>query len=67
MKTLVTSAELVQRLNITCINERSIAELRRSGKIPYLRVGYRTLLYDPEKVLAALQRHEIKAVNVRAR
>jgi hypothetical protein len=31
-------------------------------KIPYIRCGYRTVLFDPEKVRAALQKFEVKAV-----
>lgn len=29
-------------------------------KIPFLRVGHRTLLFDPAKVRAALQKFEVK-------
>jgi len=31
-------------------------------KIPYLRVGYRTCLFDVEKVRTALEKFEVKAV-----
>ena len=34
-------------------------------KIPYLKVGHRTLLFDPEKVEKALQRFEIPAINAK--
>jgi excisionase family DNA binding protein len=30
-------------------------------KIPFLRVGHRTLLFDPEKVRAALNKFEVQA------
>jgi hypothetical protein len=39
----------------------SVAMLRRSGKIPYVKLGYRTLRYDLDKVLAALAKREVKA------
>jgi len=31
-------------------------------KIPYLKCGHRTLLFDPEKVQKALERFEVHAV-----
>jgi hypothetical protein len=52
--------ELSQRLDAN-ITPRSIALWRRSGKIPYVKLGYRTLRYDLDKVLAALTKREIKA------
>jgi hypothetical protein len=45
---------------------RPVRQLRtfvQAKKIPYLKVGYRTLLFDPVKVEKALQRFEIPAVN----
>jgi hypothetical protein len=59
-KKLVTDKQLVETLP-DGFTTRRIATLRRDGKIPYVKLGYRTLLYDPEKVMAALQRREIKA------
>jgi hypothetical protein len=44
------------------LTERQIRTLYQTGKIPYMKVGHRTVLFDPEKVMAALERFEIKAV-----
>ena len=46
-------------------NTRTISTLRRSGKIPYLKLGWRTVRYDLDKVVAALQRLEVRAVGDR--
>ena len=40
------------------ITSRSLREFRRRRLIPFLKLGKRTILYDPEKVLAALEKHE---------
>lgn len=42
--------------------ERTIRTWVQRRKIPYLRVGHRTLLFDPEKVRAALEKFEVHAV-----
>jgi hypothetical protein len=60
MKKLLTDKELVATLNCG-FTPRTIATLRRSKKIPFVKIGYRTLRYDAEKVLAALMRREVKA------
>ena len=47
---------------------RSVRQLRgfvAAKKIPYLKIGHRTLLFDPEKVEKALQRFEIPAVDAK--
>jgi hypothetical protein len=41
---------------------RQLRTLIAAKKIPYLKIGHRTLLFDPEKVEKALQRFEIPAV-----
>ena len=41
---------------------RSFRTWMHQGKIPFLRVGHRTCLFDPLKVRAALNRLEVKAV-----
>jgi hypothetical protein len=46
-------------------NPRTISTLRREGKIPYLKLGWRTIRYDLGKVIAALQRLEVRAVGDR--
>lgn len=57
--------ELSERLDAN-ITVQSIALWRRSGKIPYVKLGYRTLRYDLHKVLAALVRREVKAIGSKA-
>jgi hypothetical protein len=47
---------------------RPVRQLRTfvaEKKISYLKIGHRTLLFDPEKVEKALQRFEIPAVNTK--
>jgi len=46
----------------TSFTKRSVLNLRQAGRIPYTRIGYRTLRYDASKVLAALTRNEIRAI-----
>lgn len=41
---------------------RTLRTLKTQRKIPYIRAGYRTLLFDLEKVMAALEKMEVKAV-----
>jgi hypothetical protein len=41
---------------------RSIRTWMHQGKIPFIRVGHRTCLFDPDKVREALNRLEVKAV-----
>jgi hypothetical protein len=45
------------------INSRQLRELRFRKKIPYIPVGHRTLVYNLDAVLEALQRLEIKETN----
>jgi hypothetical protein len=59
-KKLLTAEQLVAELDCG-LNTRNIASLRRAKKIPVIRIGYRTLRYDAEKVFAALMRREVKA------
>jgi|Kansoi300Nextera_1026150.scaffolds.fasta_scaffold54182_2 hypothetical protein len=61
-KKLLNAQELVAELRMTGISVRTIAGLRRARKIPYVKLGYRTMFYDPDRVLAALSSREIKAV-----
>jgi hypothetical protein len=65
-KQLLTDEELAGELG-TGFKRRTIASLRRAGKIPYQRIGYRTLRYNLDAVLAALSRLEVKAVSGRRR
>jgi hypothetical protein len=40
---------------------RTLRTLKQAGKIPYLRLGHRMILFQPSKVFAALERFEVKA------
>jgi hypothetical protein len=44
------------------IPPRTLRSLYIAKKIPFLKPGHRTLLFDPEKVLAALEKFEVRAV-----
>jgi len=43
------------------VPKRTLRTLFHARKIPGIRAGYRTLLFDPAKVRAALEKLEIKA------
>ncbi len=64
IKQLLTDQELAIELG-TGFKRRTIASLRRAGKIPVIKIGYRTLRYDLDAVMAALSKREIKAVHTR--
>ena len=57
---LLTKKELRNRLNLPSI--RMVDELMRKRKIPYLKLGAKTVRFDYAKVLAALEKFEIKEV-----
>jgi len=44
---------------------RMIRSLKDAGKIPYLKLGHRTLRFNAEKVLKALERFEVREVGRR--
>ena len=53
----------IQKLSVeTEIPTRTLRTLYRAGKISFIRAGWRTLLFDPEKVLVELGRLEVHAV-----
>ena len=43
------------------IPSRTIRSLYNARKIPFIKAGHRTLLFDPEKVLGALDKFEVRA------
>jgi excisionase family DNA binding protein len=43
-------------------SQRTIRSWIYTRKIPFLKVGHRTMLFSPEKVLKALWKFEVKAV-----
>jgi hypothetical protein len=61
MAELLTDSELAVALG-TGFSQRSIATLRRAGKIPCIRIGHRTLRYRLDAVLQALSRLQDDAV-----
>ncbi len=44
---------------------RRLRTLAGTRKIPLIKLGHRTVLFQPSKVMAALERFEIKAVGDR--
>jgi hypothetical protein len=56
-------------VNITGLSEhngipvRTLRTFMATRKIPFLKCGHRTILFDPEKVDKALQRFEIQQVS----
>ena len=41
---------------------RSLRTFVKKGLVPYLRLGHRTVLFEPDKVLKALRRFEVKEI-----
>ena len=62
MKRLLDTNELALELNRPV---RQIRSFVAAKKIPVLRIGWRTNLFDPDKVRKALERFEIKAVGAK--
>ena len=66
--TVVHMSKLLDIFELSEAKGRPVRQLRTfiaEKKIPYLKVGHRTLLFDPEKVEKALQRFEIPAVDAK--
>jgi len=60
--------KLLDIFELSKASERPVRQLRslvQARKIPYLKLGHRTLLFDPEKVEKALQRFEIREVGAK--
>jgi hypothetical protein len=45
---------------------RTLRTFMASRKIPFLKCGHRTILFDPEKVDNALQRFEVREIGSRS-
>jgi hypothetical protein len=61
-------AKLVSIFQLSEDLERPVRQLRNmvaERKIPYFKIGHRTILFDRQKVEAALARFEIPAVNTK--
>ena len=60
-------------VNITGLSEhkgipiRTLRSLMTARKIPFLKVGHRTIFFDIEQVDRALQRFEVQEVGSRSR
>ena len=50
---LVTAREVANALKM---GEVGIRDLRRQGKIPYVKLGYRSIRYDLDEVAKALKK-----------
>lgn len=57
---LLTKEELADRLGAA--STRTVDELMRRRKIPYLKLGHRTIRFDWDKVCAAQEKFEVKEV-----
>jgi hypothetical protein len=64
MKRLLSTSELAAELNLPI---RQIRGFVQAKKIPVLKIGWRTNLFDPDKVIKALARFEIKEVGANER
>ena len=61
-------SKLLNIFELSAAQGRPVRQLRgmvQARKIPYLKVGHRTLLFDPVKVEKALARFEIKEVHAK--
>jgi hypothetical protein len=59
-KSLVTGPELKRQFPF--LSDWLLFRLRKGKKIPFIKVGHRSFLYNPAKVQAALNKLEIKEV-----
>ncbi len=60
MKRLLTIGGLSDAIGIPI---HSLRTLYLARKIPFIKAGHRSLFFDPEKVLAALGKFEVKAIS----
>jgi predicted DNA-binding transcriptional regulator AlpA len=51
-----------QLATVTGLSTRTIRTLMEKRAIPYIRTGHRTVLYDPAKVIAAIEKFEVQPV-----
>jgi excisionase family DNA binding protein len=57
---LITKAEIAEYIGGS--STKIVDKLMRERKIPFTKIGHRTLRFDRDKVLAALSRLEVRAV-----
>jgi excisionase family DNA binding protein len=60
---LLDEKQLASVLNQT---PRTIRSWRHAGKIPFYRIGYRSLRFNLSHVVAALQRYEVQTISTAA-
>ncbi len=56
----LTAKQIAEELNLP--SETTVRYLARNRKIPVIKIGYRTLRFDLERVRTALAKLEVKAV-----
>jgi hypothetical protein len=56
---LIDASTLREVLEAPWLTDWKLAEMRKKKLIPFTKLGWKTILYDPEKVRAALDRFEI--------
>jgi excisionase family DNA binding protein len=56
---LLTEQELAEFLHVPVLHVR---KLRYSGKLPFYRLGHKSIRFHPERVLEAISRLEVKEV-----
>jgi excisionase family DNA binding protein len=54
---LITEQELADSLQVPFLHVR---KLRYAGKIPFIRLGHNTIRFDPDRVMEALSKLEVK-------
>jgi hypothetical protein len=64
MKRLLDTNQLALELNRPV---RQIRSLVQAKKIPVLKIGWRTNLFDPDAVMKALARFEIKEISAKSK
>jgi hypothetical protein len=62
MKRLLDTNQLALELNRPV---RQIRSMVAAKKIPVLKIGWRTNLFDPDKVIKALEHFEVKAIDAK--
>ena len=55
MKQLVKEKELLQTVRIS---SRLLRDLRARRLIPFIKLNKKSILYDPQKILEALEKYE---------
>jgi len=60
-RNLVTVAEL--KREFPWLTNWLLLRLRKTRKIPYVKVGHRSFLYDLERVAKALEKFEVEEVS----